>query len=227
MSFSRRFKKSITHSCIVTSFALCAGVAQAAIHPGDLVITEVLANPDAVSDTAGEWFEIYNASASSLDLSGLVIRDQGSNVHTVSGDTPVTVASGSYFVFGRNGDPLVNGGYTPDYVYDGFVLGNSSDVIILELGGVEIASLIYSDAALFGAAGISAELTAGGFALTPSAFTFGSGDIGTPGAAGSYTPAAVSSVPLPAAGWLMLSASGALVARRRKSARTNCETAER
>ncbi len=220
MKYSCRFKQSITHSCIITGFALLiglnAGSAKAALSPGDLVITEVLANPDAVSDTAGEWFEVYNASAGGIDLTGLVIRDQSSNSHTVSGNSPITVAPGSYFVFGRNGDSLNNGGYTADYVYDSFVLGNSSDAIILESGGVEIASLIYSDAALFGVAGNSVELTANGFALTPHTFTFGAGDIGTPGAAGSYTPPSVSSVPLPSASWLMLSGLGAIARVRRK-----------
>ena len=230
MKFSNLCKQSVFSSALAAGFALCTGfsaAAHAAIQPGDLLITEVLANPDAVSDTAGEWFEIYNTSANNLDLAGLVIRDEGSNSHTVSATHPITIASGAYFVFGRNGDPLVNGGYTPDYVYDSFVLGNSGDAIILESDGVTVASLIYSDADLFGVAGRSAELTADGFALTPDSYTFGNGDIGTPGAAGSYAPQ-VSSVPLPASGWLLLSGTGAFVTlgrkrlshRARKTART-------
>ena len=33
------------------------------IRPGDVVIiNEILQNPEAVADTAGEWFEVYNAT---------------------------------------------------------------------------------------------------------------------------------------------------------------------
>ena len=31
--------------------------------PGDVVINEILQNPAAVADTAGEWFEVYNATS--------------------------------------------------------------------------------------------------------------------------------------------------------------------
>jgi len=222
MKSIRPFHHSLTRRSITAGLALAAtlgaGAAQAALLPGDLVITEVLANPEAVSDTAGEWFEIYNASAADIDLIGFTLRDQGSNAHVVSGGAPLIVAPGEYFVFGRNGNALLNGGYSADYVYDSFVLGNSSDAIILERDGAAIASLVYANAALFGAAGRSAELTAAGFALTPTGYSFGSGDIGTPGIAGSYTPPTVSEVPVPAAGWLMLSALGALTARRQRTA---------
>ena len=32
------------------------------IHPSDIIITEIMNNPDAVPDSDGEWFEIYNSS---------------------------------------------------------------------------------------------------------------------------------------------------------------------
>ena len=47
----------------------CAG----GIVPGDLVITEIFANP-AGTDKGQEWFEIYNARDVPLDVSGLVLR---------------------------------------------------------------------------------------------------------------------------------------------------------
>ena len=36
------------------------------IQPGDLIITEIMNNPDAVFDNAGEWFEVYNNSANAV-----------------------------------------------------------------------------------------------------------------------------------------------------------------
>src|SRR5262249_54517288 len=67
--------------------------------PGDLVITEVMANPSAVSDTTGEWFEVYVNR--DIDLNGLQIG-------TTPGTTPQTTitdpacrrrTAGTYLVF--------------------------------------------------------------------------------------------------------------------------------
>ncbi len=60
---------------------LAAHSASAAIVAGDLVISEVMANPSAVSDTTGEWFEIYNSSGAAIDLNGLILMD--SDLHIV------------------------------------------------------------------------------------------------------------------------------------------------
>ena len=189
----------------------------AAILPGDLLITEVMANPAAVSDTAGEWFEVFNNSHSDIDLDGLVIKDNGSNEHTVNNGGALWLGSGEYFVFGRSGDSLVNGGYEVGYAYNNFTLGNSSDAIILESLNLVVASLVYSGSP-WGAAGNSVEWTGTMFDLTPDNFMFGDGDIGTPGFQGSEE--LMSAVPIPAAGWLMGSAlSTLLFARRRKHCR--------
>jgi hypothetical protein len=203
----------------VLASILFASTAHAVIMPGDLLISEVLSNPGAVSDTAGEWFELYNSSANAIDLNGVKIRDEGSNQFTISGS--LLINAGDYLVFGRNVDSAVNGGYTPDYVYSSFTLGNTSDAIIVESGGNIIASLIYNDAGLYGANGRSAELVWNGnafsYQLTPNGLTFGAGDIGTPGVAGSSVlPVAASAVPVPAAAWLFGSAIVGLQGLRRK-----------
>ena len=198
--------------------AISSNAAFAAIAPGDLTITEVMANPASVSDTRGEWFEIYNSSSMALDLEGLSLRDEGSNQHTIAG--PLIIGAGNYLVLGRNADSSVNGGYSADYQYSNFTLSNSSDQIILEFGGVVIDRVSYNDSSIFGIAGVSAELTSNGFAPTPDTFAYGDGDIGTPGSAGS-DPAVVeanpSPVPLPGSGWLMASGlCGLFTARRRQ-----------
>ena len=205
---------------LLASITLLASTANAAIMPGDLLISEVLSNPGAVSDTAGEWFELYNSSANTIDLNGVKIRDEGSNQFTIS--SSLLINAGEYLVLGRNADAAVNGGYSADYVYgSGFTLGNTSDAIIVESGGNIIASLIYNDAGLYGANGRSAELIWNGntfsYQLTPNGLTFGAGDIGTPGAAGSSAlPLAASAVPVPAAAWLFGSAIVGLQGLRRK-----------
>lgn len=185
----------------------------ASIDPASLHITEIMSNPAAVSDTVGEWFEIYNSGSASIDLNGVEIVDQGSNSHTIAG---LSIAAGEYLVLGRSTDSGSNGGIPVDYQYSNFTLSNSSDAIILQLEGLVLDSLIYDDGALFGAAGNSAELTASGFQLTAVELSTIAGDIGTPGSAGSFTPASPAEVPIPAAGWLFASALSSLWWRKRR-----------
>ena len=80
-------------------FLLCTsiGVAQSA---GDIVVTEFMADSDAVSDTVGEWLEIYNATTSAIDLNGWTIKDDGSNTYTFP--VSVVVPAQSYFVLHSN-----------------------------------------------------------------------------------------------------------------------------
>jgi subtilisin family serine protease len=42
---------------------------------GDLVITEVMANPTAGPDRTGEWFEVHNNSGMVINVTGLIIED--------------------------------------------------------------------------------------------------------------------------------------------------------
>jgi hypothetical protein len=207
----------------VNASLLSCAIAAAAISPGDLVVSELMANPAAVSDTAGEWFELYNTSASSIDINGLVLRDNGSNHHTISNPVPLLLAPGDYRVLGRNGDPASNGGYLPDYIYSDFTLANSSDAIILESGGVEIFRLSYSSGDNFGEAGISMALTqipqaisAADYSASDLQTVFGSGDRGSPGSGSLGSTEAVAEVPIPAAGLLFCSSLGLLAGIKRR-----------
>jgi len=95
----------------------------------NLVITEIMQNPNAVADASGEWFEVFNPGPGSVNLNGWTIRDNDTDAHTVA--TDVVIASGSYAVLGRNGDSGTNGGVTVDYVYSGIDLANGADEIVL------------------------------------------------------------------------------------------------
>ena len=183
----------------------------ATIQPGDLLISEVMANPSAVSDANGEWFEVFNASANSIDLNGLSISDNGSNSHLIDNGGSLFITAGSYLVLGRNGDSASNGDYIADYIYTNFSLGNTLDQIILLENSNEIVRLDYTGLP-FGSAGISAELirqTANpdesDFQLTENS-TYGLGDSGTPGSAGSFELISAAPVPIPGAIWLFISA---------------------
>lgn len=74
-----------------------------------------------VPDSVGEWFEIFNPTAETVDIDGWIIRDDDFNQHVVDG--PVLIDPGGYLVMGRNSSVYVNGGVHLDYRYDtGMVL---------------------------------------------------------------------------------------------------------
>lgn len=115
--------------------------------PGDLVITEVMQDPNAVGDSVGEWFEIYNVAAETFDLRFMEVTDDGDNTFVVNAG--LSIAPGESLVFGRNGDQEVNGGIEVDYVYKNFLLSNADDEIRLLLNDVEVDVLGYDGGPLF------------------------------------------------------------------------------
>jgi len=112
-----------------------------------IVFTEVMPNPAAVADASGEWFEIYNAAANPVDMTGWQVTD-GEGTFTISA---ATLNAGQYFVFCCNGDTATNGGVPVDYVYPyafgtGLQLANAADDISLKTGaGAVVASVVYTD----------------------------------------------------------------------------------
>ena len=159
----------------------------------NIIVTEIMQNPSAVSDSYGEWFEIYNADAESYDLRNWTIRDNGSDIHVITGKFPVTIESGQYFVLGRNGDYSLNGGVEVDYDYSGITLGNSDDeIIILNGEGLEVCRVEYDGGPEFpdptGASMALLDLESDindGANWTESTTPYGDGDLGTPGQANS------------------------------------------
>ncbi len=181
-----------------------------AITVSDLLITEVMVNPASVSDTSGEWFELFNPSADEINLRDIIIGDDGGDSHKI--ETDLLILPGHFLTLARNGDSALNSGFIADYVYDDFILSNSGDEIVLSDGPFEGLRLEYGS--VFDVPGQSRELidvpiTAANYGLTLAALTYGLGDIGTPGASGSVS-LAPSVVPLPAAGWLFITAILAL-----------------
>jgi len=110
---------------------------------GDIIVTEIMQNPDAVEDSDGEWFELYNASDRPFSLEGAVISDGGGSSHTIAEE--LVILAGEYVVLGNNGDIETNGGVYVDYVYTDFPLANNNDDIILTVDGVEIDRVEYDD----------------------------------------------------------------------------------
>lgn len=153
-----------------------------------LVITEIMANPVAVTDAEGEWFEIYNKGASAVGLNKLIMSS-GSSKDTLLSETPIVLAPGTYYVFGANKDMTMNGNVKVDYSYDRIGLANAEDdITIYDSNGVQIDKVNY----LTSKAGQSYSLSPDHLDAvendTPSNWcyaitTYNSSDAGTPGAA--------------------------------------------
>ncbi|WP_306131657.1 ExeM/NucH family extracellular endonuclease [Roseivivax marinus] len=161
------------------------------VPPARIVITEIMQNPSAVSDTDGEYFEVYNAGDTAIDLDGWTISDDGSDSHVISVPDGLIVAPGDYLVLARNGDSDANGGIEADYVYSGINLANGADEVILtDTLGREIDRVAYDGGPAFpDPNGASMELTnpaldnSDGTNWETADTAFGAGDLGSPGKA--------------------------------------------
>jgi hypothetical protein len=179
-----------------------------------LIINEVLANPKTgVTDTSGEWFEVYNAGRLPVQMQGMTISDSSSGssgrqkYHVIA--SSLLVEPGAYVVLGNNGDPSTNGGVPVDYAYGStaLVLSNTVDAIKLSrsltpgdtLALFTLDRIQYASGTISGKDGISRELknpaldnaNMDGSNWGDAAVTavYGSGGRGTPKAQNSvYTP---------------------------------------
>jgi hypothetical protein len=93
---------------------------------GDLLITEIMYNPSALSDTEGEWFEIYNASGQSIDIFELVIKKESVVQHIIN--EHILIEPQQYLALGRS----LNASSNISYVYGSdLTLTNTEDEIEL------------------------------------------------------------------------------------------------
>lgn len=170
---------------------------------GDLIITEIMNNPNAVGDNNGEYFEIYNTTGSDIDIEGFQIKDADFDAFIIANGAPLNVPANGYLVLGNNADVMTNGGVTVDYSYGGdMFLSNSGDELIIvcdPLGTpTSIDTVAYSSGNGFPSlTGISLNLNPNnlndsdnddGANWCESSSMLSGGDLGTPGAANDACP---------------------------------------
>ncbi len=103
------------------------------IRAADLRISEVMYNP-APALTAGQWFEVFNASASPFDVSGWTI-DFGGSTHTIAPGT--VLAPSAFHVFGQADAGPDNDDVVTHYVYGGgFSMPTTAGTITLTGPGI-------------------------------------------------------------------------------------------
>ncbi len=120
---------------------------------GEIIVTEIMADPDAVADELGEWFEVSNLDVVDWDLSGWTLLDAGRNEFTVPDGT--VIAAGGSLVFARSADTAQNGGVDADVELGAdFTLNN--DVLILN-GATEGPSEVFAELVAQGITGSGLE----------------------------------------------------------------------
>ena len=159
---------------------------------GDLLITEIMSNPTALSDTEGEWFEIYNNSDQSIDLQNLILGRDDANRHTIT--DPIVLLPESYVVLERN-DTASTAPISYTFGSD-LLLPNTGAVLSIFNEGTEsdpgalIFSIDYGGASFPEGTGASISLNPNllnasdavlGNSWCISTSTYNTGDLGTPG----------------------------------------------
>lgn len=157
----------------------------------EIVINEIMQNPSAVADSAGEWFELYNPGSSAVDINGWTIADADIDSHVIAAGGPLEIPAGGFVVLGISADSATNGGVIVDYSYGGgWFLSNSADeVVLLDDLAREVDRVEYDDGATFpDPDGASMALidpgldNNAGANWCESTSPYGDGDSGTPGA---------------------------------------------
>jgi len=163
-----------------------------AIAFGDLLITEIMYNPTALSDTEGEWFEVYNPTGHSINLQNLILGRDEANRHTIS--EALTLQPGTYMVFQRH-DTATTASSTYTFGSD-LLLPNTGAVLSIFNEGTEsepgalIFSVDYGDFGFPEGSGASICLNPElmnaadapqGTSWCVSSSLYSTGDLGTPG----------------------------------------------
>ncbi|HYO57257.1 hypothetical protein [Archangium sp.] len=174
-----------------TCLSLRTGTSRSVLRPrlGDLVITEVMANPKAAEDARGEWMEVY--ARRDVDLNGVTLENEGSGRAPLGGEHCLELRAGTFGVLARSSVSSLNGGLPPVLGTFSLGLGNSAEAhaLRLTLNGVLLDGISWTSAPV---SGVSSQLAPSlmdpirndvesSFCPTPAGATYGAGDRGTPG----------------------------------------------
>ena len=109
-----------------------------------VIITEIMKDPDDVTDSAGEWFELFNVTDDPINMNGWMFKDLGTDSHVV--DEELIIEPHSTLVMCKITDRALNGDVGCDYRYTKMSLGNRDDaIIILDDQEIEIDRVVYDD----------------------------------------------------------------------------------
>lgn len=165
--------------------------------PGQLVITELLANPAGTgTDAAQEWFEIANLGNAAFDLNGLGLKGSSTTVNTIAAADCKRVAAGAFALFAHDTDPATNGGLPAVDATFTFALAQSNGSISVLDGATVLDAITWTTGIQDGA---SKQVKPGQFTTTANDDPANYCDAGPTqgyGTAGNFgTPKAVNACP--------------------------------
>lgn len=156
---------------------------------GDLVFTEVMADPSAVGDAAGEWTELHSVDTAPIDLTGLQLQ-AGATTCALPGSLPPA----NTFVVASSADSSQNGGFTANAACP-FTLPNTGTLSIQIPTPATVIDTISYPAVTSGRSwtldpdflsAVANDTFPGRWCLAQAAY--GLGDQGTPGANNEQCP---------------------------------------
>jgi DNA/RNA endonuclease YhcR with UshA esterase domain len=124
-------------------------VVSAAAGVARIIINELMANPNAVSDANGEYIELHNWGTAAADIQGWTIEDAAANKDTI--DISLVVPAGGYVLLGINDSTLINGGLAVDFEWQRVSLNNTGTpaadrIILKDATGATVDSVAYAAA---------------------------------------------------------------------------------
>jgi len=188
----------ICENAQICGSGLCRDIPSNLPDVGEVIFTEIMADPQSVPDADGEWFELYNTTDRELSLFSVIFRNQ----YTIL-DYDAVIQPNGYIVFVSNTDPAVNGGIENGFYFGGARLQNSvsaSTAIpnLVRQDGVVIDVSFYGNATAGVARQLSLDkyngtdnLIQGNWCTPPLDARYGpggTGDRGTPGAPNRVCP---------------------------------------
>jgi len=149
-----------------------------------VVLNEFMSHPQSsCTETDGEWIELFNNTDDWINLSGWTIENNCGQKINLS---TYLLPPGGYYVLGACGSESLNGGYSPDYVYGSFTIGDSGTFTLINSSRIVVDEIVYDNNWSI-QAGVSCERINPGWVSNLASswdfsnVSFGDGDLGTPG----------------------------------------------
>jgi hypothetical protein len=161
------------------------------LNAGDLLISEIMYDPTALTDADGEWFELYNNTSHTVDLNNLVIKKNDTESHIIKG--PFILAAHGYCVLARTENAVPG----TKYLYNSSITLNNTGCLLAVCNygtngtdGSVICAVNYGNDGFPKASGaticldpeimtLASVVTGNSWCISKSIFT--TGDLGTPG----------------------------------------------
>ncbi|MEM7394231.1 MAG: lamin tail domain-containing protein, partial [Verrucomicrobiota bacterium] len=119
---------------------------------GEIMVSEILHDPDPLADFFAEWFELYNSGTMGVDINGWTIQGDFGTTHVISNGAPLIVPPLGFLVLGGEANMAVNGGVPVDYSYGlaGVILDNGpGNLVILDDLSNEVTRVDYDNGVTF------------------------------------------------------------------------------